>query len=97
MRYYTESSYLGEQFLYAFYMGMSHKERRDKNIVRFALEVFDLNGTPVYRYTFTEPTPELFVVDERTFNLYGYRGDNGLEDSISVYHLAGLKEFLENQ
>jgi len=61
------------------------------------LEVFDLNGTPVYRYTFTDPTPELFVVDERTFNLYGYRGDNGLEDSISVYHLAGLKEYAENR
>ena len=62
-----------------------------------ALEVFDTNGTPVFRYIFSEPTPESFAVDERTFFLYGFRASGGMEDSISVYHLSGLKEYVQNR
>jgi hypothetical protein len=90
-------SFLGEHFLYAFYSDMYESERKAKNIVSLALEVFDMNGTPVHRYTFCEPTPTTFAVDERTFNLYGYREGGGMEDSISVYHLSGLEEYMQKK
>ena len=94
---YYAASYLGEKFLYALYSGLTQKERREKSHLPLTLEVFDMSGTPVCRYTFSEPTPDIFVVDERTFTLYGYRGSDGMEDYISVYHLPGLKEYLQNR
>ena len=96
VKYYT-GSYLGEFFLYAFYSGMSDKELQAKNGVGHTLEVFDMNGTPVYRYVFPEPLPFPFAVDERTFTLYGYSIKNGMEDYISVYPLPGLGEYLQNR
>ena len=94
---YYGNSYLGEHFLYASYSGMSSRERGIKKSTKRILEVFDLNGTPIYRYIFPEFAPVIFTVDERTFSLYGYRGTNGLEDSISVYHLSGLREYLQEK
>ena len=96
VRYY-DYSFLGEHFLYTFYYGMSPKEMLEKNYRGHTLDVFDLEGTPIYRYTFSGFEPLTFVVDEPTFTLYGYRGHDGLEDSISVYHLSGLKEYLQNR
>lgn len=96
VKYHTPS-YLGDNFLYTFYTGMSSNELKAKKSQGFALEVFDLEGTPIYRYFFTEPIPDLFAVDERTFTLYGYRESGGMEDSISVYHLSGLREYLQNK
>ncbi|MCL2739229.1 MAG: TolB-like 6-bladed beta-propeller domain-containing protein [Bacteroidales bacterium] len=93
--WYYDRSFLGEHFLYALYYGVPYKELLISNYT--AMEVFDLNGTPVCRYTFSRPMPAIFTVDERNFTLYGYRGDDGLEDSISVYRLPGLKEYLQNQ
>ena len=95
--YYSASSCLGKHFLYVLYLGVPYIEFWQNNVLQYALEVFDLNGRPICRYTFPEPSPRLFVVDERTFNLYGYRGENDLEDFISVYHLPGLKEYLETK
>ena len=95
-RYYLHP-FLGEHFLYVFYSDMFQSERIAKNIHSLALEVFDMNAIPVSRFTFNEPTPTTFAVDERTFTLYGYRESGGMEDSISVYHLPGLKEYLQNR
>ena len=94
---YYSPSYLGDHFLYTFYMGMSIKERQNRNVQSLDLEVSDLNGTSICHYTFSTPTPSIFAVDERTFTLYGYRGDNGMEDCIYVYQLSGLKEYLQNR
>ena len=94
---YYAPSFLGEHFLYAFFFDMSENERKTKNTLHLALEVFDMHGTPVYRYTFSEPTPTAFTVDERTFTLYGYQENGSMEDFISVYHLPGLKEYLQNR
>ncbi|MCL2739184.1 MAG: TolB-like 6-bladed beta-propeller domain-containing protein [Bacteroidales bacterium] len=88
-------SFLGEHFLYAYYSGKSPREFQANSYLRPVLEVFDKDGTPVCRYSFSEPNPYVFTVDERTFTLYGYRGDNDMEDAISVYHLPGLKEYLQ--
>ena len=93
----TTNTYLGEHFLYIFYSGMSPNERLTKSNLNLGLEVFDMDGTPVCRYSFIDPTPFTFVVDERTFTLYGYKGSDGMEDYISVYHLPGLKEYLQNR
>lgn len=91
---YYSNAFLGERFLYAFYHGMSFKEHLTASGQR--MDVFDLNGTPVCSYTFCWPAPVIFTVDERTFTLYGYRGDSGLEDSISIYHLPQLREYLKH-
>ena len=98
--YYNSGAYLGEKFLYALRLGMSNREytiKRQQNEEVLELEVFDLNGTPICRYTFSEPAPTEFVVDERTFMLYGYRGSDIDNDFISVYPLPGLKEYLQNK
>ena len=95
---YYRNSYLGEHFLYCFFLGMSTNERKATSNLSLALEVYDMNGTPVYRYTFSDPSPhDRFTVDESTFTLYGYRGDYGMEDFIYVYQLPGLKEYLEQK
>ncbi|MCL2738334.1 MAG: TolB-like 6-bladed beta-propeller domain-containing protein, partial [Bacteroidales bacterium] len=81
--WYYSNAFLGQHFLYTYYYGVRFGEYMTRNDM--VMEVFDLNGAPVCRYTFSRPMPAIFTVDERNFTLYGYRGDDGLEDSISVY------------
>ena len=90
-------SFLGEHFLYTFHFGKSLKES-EINDLGTALEVFDLNGTPVCRYTFPQPRPHIFTVDERTFTLYGFRETENTDDAenyITVYHMPELKEYFQ--
>ena len=94
---YYGRSYLGQYFLYARFSGVSTREYEANDYKGQVLEVFDLKGTPVCCYTFSEAFPQAFAVDERTFTLYGYWSDSGLEDSISVYRLPGLKEYLQEK
>jgi len=88
-------SFLGEHFLYTLYIGASRNERQLSNYHGPFLEVYDLKGKPIGQYSFSGASPVVFTVDERTFNLYGYRGDDGMEDFISVYHMPELKEYLQ--
>ena len=91
-------SYLGENFLYALYLGMSNKELHEKNYEGLALEIFDMEGTPICRYTFNGCPPKEFVVDENTFTLYGYAEDSeSLTDSITVYSMPELEEYWRNK
>jgi len=89
--WYYGKSFLGKHFLYTLYFGVPFEEYLLNNYT--GMEVFDLSGNPVCRYTFPQSDLASFVVDERSFTLYGYRGG----DSISVYHLPWLKEYLENR
>ena len=93
--WYYNSAFMGQNFLYTFYYGVPYKEYLGKNDM--VLEVFDLKGTPVCSYSFSPPKPAIFTVDERTFTLYGYRNDDGIEDSISVYRLPELRDYLYNR
>ena len=84
-------SYLGKHYLYTLFFGKSWKEfwssRTDSGVF---LEVFDLDGNPIIRYRLDGLGPEIFVVDEKTFTLYGTAPDTAPEDRLLVYKLKGL-------
>ena len=88
-RTYTQS-YLGKQYLYAIFFGISWNEHRAQSTVGTYLEVFDLDGNPVARYHLNGRRPTGFVVDEETFTLYGAGEGGDPEGNLLVYKLNGL-------
>lgn len=85
------TGYLGKRYFYVPYLGQSWKAYQEKGKVGTILEVFDLNGNPIAKYTFEGKSPTFFAVDEETFTLYGTTDDGDPEDCLLVYKLDGLK------
>ena len=84
------AGYLGKRYLYVLFMGTSWNELRAKSLRGTFLEVFDLDGNPVVRYSLDGIGPINYVVDEETFTLYGSGDDGEPEDYLLVYQLKGL-------
>lgn len=85
------TGYLGKRYFYVTYLGQSWKAYQEKGKVGTILEVFDLDGNLIAKYTFEGKSPTFFAVDEETFTLYGTTDDGDPEDCLLVYKLDGLK------
>ena len=86
------SGYLGKRYFYALFNGALWKEYNNLSFRGAILEVFDLDGNPIIKYYFDGIPPSHFVVDEKTFTLYGNRRDGEPEDHLLVYKLKGLSQ-----
>lgn len=84
------SAYLGKQYFYALYRGISYNESKNTPDNPTTLEVFDMDGNPVIQYHFEGLSPDFFVVDEETFTLYGGRYDGEPIDHLLMYRLTLL-------
>ena len=104
---YYGSSYMGQNYFYTLYRGVSFRVFRSDSIMinkqldsyiygltRDVLEVYDYNGQPVCRFHFDDVSPAVFVVDEDQNRLIGYR--EVYRDSILVYQLQGLPKNRKN-
>lgn len=98
---YYGSSYMGRNYFYTLYRGVTNKVFRSDSllvlgspgvyihgIIRDVLEVYDLEGQPICRFSFNDVAPEVFVVDEEHNILYGYR--QVYSETLLVYSLQGL-------
>ena len=84
-------SYLGKRYLYTLFLGKSWSEHSAQSLLGAFLEVFDLDGNPIARYYLDGAIPNIFVVDEETFTLYGVLYNNAeFVDSLPIYQLKGL-------
>lgn len=83
--------YVGKQYFYVNYFGTSWKKHREKDTCGTYIEIYDFDGNPVARYLLNGKRPINFVVDERTFTLYGCPEDNYPEDNLLVYQLKGIR------
>ena len=96
-------SYMGRNYFYTLYRGVSNELFRSDSLLintvpnipitvygltRDILEVYDLDGQPVCRYSFTDVAPSVFVVDEQQNRLLGHRAS--CADSLLVFQLQGL-------
>ena len=97
--HYYGYSYMGRNYFYTLYSGVSNKRFRSDSLQVFeefyeyginrnVLEVYDLNGNPICRFSFDDIAPSKFVVDEVQNVLLGHR--NAYPDSLLVYRLRGL-------
>ena len=97
--YYYGNSYMGRNYFYTLYRGVSNKVFRsdslliDKNnniylygLTCDVLEVYELNGEPVCRFHFDDIAPGPFIVDEEQNRLFSTRGGG----NPLVYQLQGL-------
>jgi len=85
------SGYLGKHYFYALFRGAIWDDYKETSFCKSVLEVFDLDGNPIIKYHLDGIAPTAFVVDEKTFTLYGRRDDNEPEDYLLVYRLKGLQ------
>lgn len=98
---YYGNSYMGRNYFYTLYRGVSHKVFCSDSLLVFkewgiytygltrdVLEVYDLDGQPVCRYFFNDIAPSVFVVDEEQNKLLGHRA--AYPSSLLVYQLQGL-------
>ena len=84
------TGYLGKRYFYALFQGASINEYKKLSFRKSTLEVFDLDGNPVIKYHLDGIAPDSFIVDEKTFTLYGMRFDGEPEDYLLMYKLKGL-------
>ena len=87
-----DNAYLGEHYLYVSCIGTSWNEYYKRNTYGSIIEVYDLDGNPVARYTLNGRQPIYFAVDEETYTLYGPGPDANPEDNLLVYQLKGLSK-----
>ena len=98
---YYGNSYMGQNYFYTLYRGVSNKVFRSDSllnhqfnnfylygITRDVLEVYEFDGKPVCRYYFEDVAPGVFAVDEELNKLVGFR--IGFENALLVYQLQGL-------
>ena len=75
--------YAGEKYFYALYDGNQRESESGGKSSRF-LEVYDYDGNPIMKYSF-DIHPNLFVVDERNSNIYGFNDE--YQDYLLRYNM----------